>query len=224
MMQTLAEAAQQRGIEIQLNTRATELIVDNGAVRGVLAEDTDGNYYTIQAQAVLLATGGYGNNSQLMDEADVGRVIYYGPISSNGEGMTMARDIGAKVTNLQYVGVKPNGLETGEGIGKYTQPANNAMWKASVGILVNDAGQRLIDETSSEEELVSIYKQQNDWAMYTVMDQAAYDIFYSTAIEKHLFSEAEAQQWIDEKGTGTTVFVRGETLQEAAEQAGIDAG
>lgn len=224
MMQTLAEAAQQRGIEIQLNTRATELIVDNGAVRGVLAEDTDGNHYTIQAQAVLLATGGYGNNSQLMDEADVGRVIYYGPISSNGEGMTMARDIGAKVTNLQYVGVKPNGLETGEGIGKYTQPANNAMWKASAGILVNDAGQRLIDETSSEEELVSIYKQQNDWAMYTVMDQAAYDIFYSTAIEKHLFSEAEAQQWIDEKGTGTTVFVRGETLQEAAEQAGIDAG
>ena len=50
--------------------------------------------------------------------------------------------------------------------------------------------------------------------MYTVMDQAAYDIFYKTAIEKHLFSETEAKTWIEEKGTGTTVFVKGETLAD----------
>ena len=74
----------------------------------------------------------------------------------------MAQKIGAKVTNLQYLGVKPNGLEVTAGVGKYTQPANNAMWKASAGILVNDAGKRLISETSSEQELVSVYKQQND--------------------------------------------------------------
>ena len=96
------------------------------------------------------------------------------------------------------------------------------MWKASAGILVNDAGKRLISETSSEQELVSVYKQQNDWAMYTVMDQAAYDIFYKTAIEKHLFSETEAKTWIEGKGTGTIVFVKGETLADAAQQAGID--
>ena len=222
-MQTLHDVAQQRGIEIQLNTQATELIVDNGIVTGVKAKDNKGNQYTIDAKAVLLATGGYGSNQKLIEKADVGRVIYYGPVSSNGEGLEMAQKIGAKVTNLQYLGVKPNGLEVTAGVGKYTQPANNAMWKASAGILVNDAGKRLISETSSEQELVSVYKQQNDWAMYTVMDQAAYDIFYKTAIEKHLFSETEAKTWIEEKGTGTTVFVKGETLADAAQQAGIDA-
>ncbi|MCH1942254.1 FAD-dependent oxidoreductase [Holdemania massiliensis] len=223
LMQTLHDAALNRGIEIQLNTQATALIYENGKVTGVEAKDDQGNHYTIPAKAVLLATGGYGNNQQLIQSADAGRVIYYGPVSSNGEGLEMAQKIGAKVTNLQYLGVKPNGLEISAGVGKYTQPANNAMWKASAGILVNDAGQRLINETSSEQDLVEIYKQQNDWAMYTVMDQAAYDVFYATAIDKHLFSEAEAASWISEKGTGTTIFVQGETLADAAQQAGIDA-
>lgn len=222
-MQTLHDAAVERGIEIQLNTQATELIVENNVVTGVKAKDDKGNQYTIEAKAVLLATGGYGSNQSLIKQADVGRVIYYGPVSSNGEGLEMAKNIGAKVTNMQYLGVKPNGLEVTEGVGKYTQPANNAMWKTTAGILVNDAGQRLISETSSEQELVSVYKQQNDWAMYTVMDQAAYDVFYNTAVEKHLFSVAEAQKWISEKGTGTTVFVKGESIEEAAHQAGVDA-
>lgn len=222
-MQTLHDVAVERGIEIQLNTQATELIVENNVVTGVKAKDDKGNQYTIEAKAVLLATGGYGSNQALIQQADVGRVIYYGPVSSNGEGLEMAQNIGAKVTNMQYLGVKPNGLEVTEGVGKYTQPANNAMWKTSAGILVNDAGQRLISETSSEQELVSVYKQQNDWAMYTVMDQAAYDVFYNTAVEKHLFSVADAQKWISEKGTGTTVFVKGESIEEAAQQAGVDA-
>lgn len=222
MMNALHEVAMNQGVEIQLNTQATELIVENGKVVGVKAKDDKGNTYLIHAQAVLLATGGYGNNQELIKSANVGRVIYYGPVSSNGEGLLMAQKLGAKVTNLQYLGVKPNGLEITEGVGKYTQPANNAMWKNSAGISVNEEGKRVVNETSGEEALVNAYKEQNDWAMYTVMDQAAYDVFYNAAIEKHLFSAEEAEKWIDEKGDGITVFVKGENLEDAAKQAGID--
>ena len=222
LMETLAAKAEEAGIEIMTDTDATELITTGDVVTGVKAVGTNGNTYTIQAEAVILATGGYGNNAELIKEANVGRVIYYGPASSNGDGLLMAKDLGAKVTNMQYLGVKPNGLEITEGVGKYTQPANKVMWKSSAGISVNSEGQRVISETAGEAELVEAYKQQEDWAMYTVMDQAAYDTFYNAAIEKHLFSEADANRWIEEKGTGTTVFVKGEDVLDAAAQAGIN--
>ena len=221
-MKTMNEVATSRGIEIRLNTRATELVTANNVVTGVKVEDTDGNNYTISAKAVILATGGYGNNQELVKGANVGRVVYYGPASSDGDGLLMAQKLGAKVTNMQYLGVKPNGLEITPGVGKYTQPANNAMWKASAGILVNDKGQRLISETSGEYDLVQTYKGQNDWAMYTVMDQAAYDVFYKNAMDKHLLAAADIEKWFTEKGTGTTVFVKGDSIEDAARQAGVD--
>lgn len=221
-MKAMENCAKDAGIEILTDTQATELISNNGSITGIKALDTKGNSYTINTNYVVLASGGYGNNHELVEQANVGRVIYYGPAGSNGDGLLMAQALGAKVTNLEYVGVKPNGLETSPGVGKYTQPANNAMWKASAGILVNDKGERLISETSSEYDLVQVYKQQNDWAMYTVMDQASFDVFYSTGIEKNLFSEADVNKWLEEKGTGTTIFVKGSDITEAANLAGID--
>ena len=47
-------------VHVLLNTRATQLISDgNGGVTGVIAND-DETVYTVNADAVLLATGGYG--------------------------------------------------------------------------------------------------------------------------------------------------------------------
>ena len=134
----------------------------------------------------------------------------------------MAQAVGATTRNMEYVGVKPNGLEISDGVGKYTQPANNAMWKASAGFSVNKQGERVVNEQASEAELVEAYKNQDDWALYTVMDPSAYEVFYDTAIEKHLLSESDIETWIGEKGSGTTIFVKGESVEDAATQAGID--
>ena len=222
-METLVTYANDQGIEILTDTKANSLIHDGQGVHGVNATNSNGDEYVIHSDIVVLATGGYGANQEMTEQANIGRVIYYGPVSSDGSGLTMATEIGATTRNMEYVGVKPNGLEVTSGVGKYTQPANNAMWKASAGFSVNKQGERVVNEQASEEALVNAYKQQEDWALYTVMDQNAYDVFYSTAIEKHLFSESDAQKWIDEKGTGTTIFVCGDTVDDAAMQAGIDA-
>ena len=224
-MSTLSDYASTLGIEILLNTKAESLICDesgtNGVI-GVMASDKEGNTYTIHADYVILATGGYGANSELTESANIGRVVYYGPVSSDGSGLLMAQAVGATTRNMEYVGVKPNGLEISDGIGKYTQPANNAMWKASAGFSVNKEGERVVNEQASEEELVKAYKNQDDWALYTVMDPSAYEVFYNTAIEKHLLSESDIETWISEKGSGTTIFVKGESVEDAATQAGID--
>lgn len=86
----ISEQVENSGAEVYLNTRATELIVDeSGNVIGVKAEGSDGTHYTINAQSVILATGGYGNNKDLLSE-EMQSALYYGPQSSTGDGIIMA--------------------------------------------------------------------------------------------------------------------------------------
>ena len=53
--------------DLRMGTTATELIVEDGKVAGVVAED-DEQRYDIRAKAVILATGGFGSNPELMEE------------------------------------------------------------------------------------------------------------------------------------------------------------
>ena len=53
------------GVDIMLNTKATQLIMQDGKVAGVKAEGADANY-TINCKAVILATGGFGANLDMI--------------------------------------------------------------------------------------------------------------------------------------------------------------
>lgn len=63
----LAKKIAEDGLDVRTGTKATELIVKDGVVCGVMAEDSNSRY-TIHAKAVLLATGGFGSNPELVAE------------------------------------------------------------------------------------------------------------------------------------------------------------
>lgn len=65
----IEKRCEEAGVEILLETKATELITEDGKVTGVKAEGSDGTAYEIYADAVVLATGGYGANSDLLTDA-----------------------------------------------------------------------------------------------------------------------------------------------------------
>ncbi len=68
MMEKLNEAYMTRKIDTRLNTSAAELICDeNNAVVGVTAQCGE-QQYTISAQQIILATGGYGQNPEMMEK------------------------------------------------------------------------------------------------------------------------------------------------------------
>lgn len=95
------------GGEILLETDARELLTDEaGRVTGVLAEGRDGARYTIRAKAVVLATGGFGENIRLMNEFMVddyfplsGTWHLYGMATNTGVMIEKALDMGAGVCN-----------------------------------------------------------------------------------------------------------------------------
>ncbi len=92
---------QELGVEYWLETKATSLLTDeNGNCVGAVVEK-DSQTFNIYAKGVVLATGGFGNNQEMMERftpVDVTQVAYfYGSAGQTGEGILMAEDIGAAV-------------------------------------------------------------------------------------------------------------------------------
>ncbi len=92
---------QELGVEYWLETKATSLLTDeNGNCVGAVVEK-DGQTFNIYAKGVVLATGGFGNNQEMMERftpVDVTQVAYfYGSAGQTGDGILMAEDIGAAV-------------------------------------------------------------------------------------------------------------------------------
>ena len=93
----LKERVQDRGGRVDRETTAKSLIVNDGVVSGVVATRSDGSTLTVNAKAVVIATGGYGGNPQMVYETS-GVHAEVGCLGSTvGEGIKMAWDVGAKV-------------------------------------------------------------------------------------------------------------------------------
>lgn len=89
-----------------------ELVTDeSGAVTGVVCEDKAGNKFTVTAKSVILATGGFAANSRMVQEYntsgkwdDLSKVATTNRFScSQGDGITMAKAVGAGLTDMEQI-------------------------------------------------------------------------------------------------------------------------
>jgi fumarate reductase flavoprotein subunit len=93
----LAKAAEEAGANIMLETTAKRIVLEGGAVVGVLAENDSGAVIRIDTKAVLISTGGYGQNEEMLKELAhfVCRAVEPGTPGRVGDGMKMGLDAGA---------------------------------------------------------------------------------------------------------------------------------
>ena len=214
--EALRTAVNDGGTTVLLNTRASELLTDGeGNVTGVVAAD-DTVKYTVNAKAVLLATGGYGYNKDLL-EGDMKNALYYGPVSSTGDGLLMAtaEGVNADTRLLEYGKRYPNGIEVSEGIAKSTINGNIPAWKMSA-ILVNKEGKRVVNEKASNRTILEAELEQTGQQLYLVMDQATFDVWKDAL-------GYSVDEYLEANGTSKPVFGHGDTIEAAAEAAGVDA-
>lgn len=206
---------------VLLDTRATELLTDDsGAVTGVKAS-SDSVDYTIEAKAVLMATGGYGNNKELLNE-EMQQALYYGPVSSTGDGVVMAtaQGVDAATRLMEYGKRYPNGIEVSEGIAKSTIGGNIAAWTMSA-ILVNAEGKRVVNEKASNRTILGTELTQEGQMLYLLMDQETFSV-WKTKLGGAGISEEDIDGYLELNGSATPVFIHGDTLEEAAQTAGMD--
>lgn len=218
MYKDVLNAAKEAGVDLMANTRAKELIVKDGKVVGVQAEQK-GKPIEINAKAVLLATGGYGANKDLLVEP-LKSALYYGPMSSTGDGHIMAEKAGAKLELMEFGKRYPNGVEDAPGRALSIIQGNYRAWKES-GFLVNKEGKRAVNEKASNNDIMQILEKQPGQALYLVMDEPTFEKF-----KEGIFTQGVTQEkldsWLKLNGKGTPIFAHGNNLEEAAANAGIN--
>lgn len=98
LRQILSDTVEKQGGRVITETTAKELITnENGDVIGVKAEKIDGTTLEIMGKSVVIATGGYAANKEMVKE-NFGFEGINGGLGQNiGEGLTMSWEVGAKV-------------------------------------------------------------------------------------------------------------------------------
>ncbi|MBR4888030.1 MAG: FAD-binding protein, partial [Clostridia bacterium] len=148
MIKSMKEYLDANGGEYRLNTKATELLTDGDSVVGIKAE-YEGVEYEIKADAVIMATGGYLANKELVAKYKPGYENngYDVSIGNDGSGLEMALEAGAVAKHMDICGF--HALATWyNGVSRSLSSAANAGC-----IAVNAAGQRYTNEAGGYAEM-----------------------------------------------------------------------
>ena len=165
MIPLLETACTDRDVEILYNAHASEITVDeNGAVTGVVAEG-----YTVNTTAVIVATGGFGANPEMLAQYSNGQFDNIENMSSTndlsiqGDGINMATKIGAQVVAMGSMQVLP-----------IADPENGdtkTIGGSSTGLYVNKEGLRFVDESENRNNMVAAISKQTDSQYYVISSE-----------------------------------------------------
>lgn len=194
----LINFAKEKGAEIRVNSKVTSLIVEDNVVKGVKVEDNE-KEYTVNAKKVILATGGFGNNSKLLKELDPDSATKWPFLSagSTGDGIEMTRELGVEIV--------------GNGVMSYEALTPKMGYKGVVGslvwvpeLIVNKGGKRFVDETG----------QSTDIALQTYLqtDDISFGIHDSQGDRIEDF----------EAGVEMGLIYKADTLEELADKIGLN--
>lgn len=104
MMRVLTDRARELGAQILLKTSVTKILKEGGRIVGVVAKDEFGKEIRVKTKAVIIATGGFGANKEMVREYtgyELGRDMYSFRISGiTGDGIRMAWEVGAAKTEM----------------------------------------------------------------------------------------------------------------------------
>ena len=215
----LSEEFTDQGGILYVNTTVTELIVEDGMVTGVKAEGSDSDF-VIHASSVILATGGFGNNDEMVPE-EYKSFVYAGHAGATGDGIKMAEVVDADTINMDLVNVQPNSMILPSGLGQYTNPGVGSAYRSSGAFLVNQDAVRFANETGSSYDLKNA-QAEND-RQYLICDQTSFDAFNKGMENSKIYSEDDVNEWLENNGSSNPVFVKADTIEELADTLSLDA-
>ena len=202
MIPLLQENCEKAGVKMMLDTTATEILTDaNGAAVGVKATGASGETVTVNAKAVVLATGGFGANLDMVVEykPELKGFMTTNAPGIQGQGIEMAQAIGAATVDMDQIQIHP------------TVEANTAALiteglRGDGAVLINAEGKRFIDEVGTRDVVSAAEIAQTGSYSWLVVDQAMVDA--SSVIQGYI-----------KKGYTVT----GATYEELGKAMGVDA-
>ena len=201
MIPLLQENCEKAGVQILLNTTANEILTDaNGAAVGVKATGASGETVTVNAKAVVLTSGGFGANLDMVVKykPELEGFMTTNAAGAQGQGIEMATAIGAGTVDMDQIQIHP------------TVEANTAALiteglRGDGAVLINAEGKRFIDEVGTRDVVSAAEIAQTGSYSWLVVDQAMVDA--SSVIQGYI-----------KKGYTVT----GETYEELGKAMGVD--
>ena len=199
LVTALLKKIDELGIKVMYNTKATDLLSLEGTVNGVMAESDD-TYYTIHSKAVILATGGFGNNQEMIvnyrDDLE-GTVTTSAP-GIMGDGIVMAQTVGADLVDIDQIQLHPT-------VEQKTSMLITESVRGDGAILVNQDGKRFTDELLTRDKVSAAELAQPGSYAYIIFDQKLREGLKAT-----------------EKYISTGITVQGDTIEDLAAQIDVD--
>lgn len=202
VMNALKRAVEAAGVEVVLDAAVTDLVVDDDRVVGLVVRHGD-NEERVKADAVVLASNGFGANPAMLREhcPEIADALYLGGEGSTGEAIVWGQRLGA-ATDF---------LDSYQGHASVAIPHNVLLsWSTvmSGGMLVGRDGRRFGDETAGYSEYATRVIEQPGQEAFLIIDER---------IHQEALAFEDYRQAAD-----AGALRRADTLVELAERLGVE--
>ena len=199
----LEKNLQDRNVQFLFDTTANEIIMKDGKAVGIKGTGKDGHKVTINAKSVVIATGGFGANAEMVEKykPELKGFATTNAEGAQGQGIEMATAVGAATVDMDQIQIHPTvHIEEDGNAHLITEGL-----RGDGAILVNAEGKRFYDEVSTRDKVSAAIIAQPDKSAWLVVDQSMVD--KSAVIAGYIKS-------------GYTVT--GATYEELAKAMGVD--
>ena len=221
LMKVLKEATSKKNIEIRTSNKVTDLLsATDGSVTGVKVENANGSMYTLKAKAVIIATGGFGANLDMVTSLQPsleGFATLNHP-GATGDAFGWVTAIGGATIQMSNIQIHPTAEATNHILITEAVRGNGA-------ILVNHEGKRFCNEMDTRDVVSAAILEQTQGEAFLIFDQ---DIRKSlAAIEtyanQHLLSEGvTVTELADAVGIPADALTETLSRYNVQQKAGVD--
>lgn len=166
VVKVLENKLKELGVEILMETTAKSIIEENGAAAGVEVENVNGNSFKIHAKAVIIASGGFGANSDMVESfrADLVGFSTTNHAGATGDGIELGQEAGAALDDIEFIQIHPT-----------TDPESGYMFTEGLrgdgAILLNSQGMRFTDELLTRDVVSANILKQEGGIAYLVTNE-----------------------------------------------------
>jgi fumarate reductase flavoprotein subunit len=230
MAKALVTKAREKGVEILLETRATKILREGNRVEGLIAWDKSGKPIQVEGKAVIIATGGYVNNKEMIRKYagfDLGRDLFFiTDLGLTGDGIRMAWETGAAEEGMGILILQSN--IPGPGIRATQLPA----MRRQPYLMINVHGKRFCDEETVRNFPFAgnAISRQKDRTAFLVFDQNTVTYMEKKGIDHGLGSAIPPATRMVDLGTqirrclddGNDNLFVADSLNELGKEIGVD--
>lgn len=166
LVDDLTSFVEKRDIPLAVGNGANELIVENGAVAGVMMKDGS----SIRVGKVILAVNGYAGNRALVTRfcPEIAGASYFGAHGSTGEAVLWGEALGAGLANMAAY----------QGYAAVAHPHGSLLSWTTIekgGLILNDRGERFGDESIGYSGFAKNVLAQGEFC-YAVFDERIFGV------------------------------------------------